>query len=132
MTQRFRSHWWSVALADGWEVTQHPECVTLTLHHSGGAFQVSAARKSDGPVEQDELLEIASGSYPLQSAPQRICFGDFAGYSTAFLEDGSYWRKFWLADGSVMIFATYNGPVGRRLLEEPQVLGMLETLRLED
>jgi hypothetical protein len=57
--------------------------------------------------------------------------GSFRGYATSYKEDYTYWQKLWLANGSLLVFVTYNGTESAWQSEKAEVLEMLASLRLK-
>lgn len=99
--------WWSLQLAPGWQGQQDKECYTITGGAGGGALQVSAARKADATVSDDELLSFAADlarPVPLGS----VSFGAFTGFEFAFTKDEIFWRRWFLRSEHVALFVTYN------------------------
>jgi hypothetical protein len=128
---RVGTAWWSLEPRAGWSAADDPECLTLTRSDQG-AFQLSAARRPEGAAELAELRHAAERERDLMGSPFPVVVGGFHGFSVSYSRDGVFWRRWWLARGRLWIFATYNGAPSARVLEEPEVEGMLATLRAED
>jgi hypothetical protein len=122
--------WWELSLAQGWAAQDDPECLSLTKSDDGGAFQLSAAVKSQGPIQQEEIKEFYQSRVPTQSKLQQASFGSFQGFVAHYIEDEAIWYKFWLANGSLLVFATYNGTEDAWMAEKDDIYAMLGSLRL--
>jgi len=120
---------WELYLAQGWAAQDDPECLTLTKSEQG-AFQLSSAVKTAGSIELDELREFHQSRIPAQSKLQAISFGSFQGLYTNFVEDDAVWHKYWLANASLLVFATYTGTEEAWIAEKNDVQKMLGSLRL--
>ncbi len=123
--------WWSLDLLNGWHATDEPECLTVVRDlQSGGAFQLSAARKDAGSISSAEVKAMASAAPELMGKPFTVRFGAFRGFSVAYADaTGTSWRRYWLAEGRLLVFATYNGPSTVREREVAGVEAMLTTLQ---
>jgi hypothetical protein len=132
MTSRVGRDWFSLEPKDGWQAEQHPECVTLTAAPEGGSFQLSAARKEASPISPAEVREMAALNRNVMGKAFPVVIGGFKGLSVRYQYEGSFWRRFWLAQGHLLVFATYNGPPEFSAAEEPAVEAMLGTLRAEN
>jgi hypothetical protein len=132
MIPRVGRDWFSLELRAGWKAEQHPECITLTASPAGGSFQLSAARKEASPVNRAEVRQMASHDSKLMGKAFPVAMSTFKGLSVRYQHEGAFWRRFWLAQGHLLVFATYNGPPEFRATEEPAVEAMLGTLRPED
>jgi hypothetical protein len=132
MTPRVGRDWFSLEPKAGWQAEQHPECVMLTAAPDGGSFQLSATRKEASPIKRAEVREMASLNQSLMGKAFPVAMGGFKGLSVRYQHEGSFWRRFWLAQGHLLVFATYNGPPEFSATEEPAVEAMLGTLRPEN
>jgi len=132
MTPRVGRDWFSLELSAGWKAEQHTECVTLTTSPDGGSFQLSAARKEASPINRAEVREMASHDATLMGKAFPVAMSSFKGLSVRYQHEGAFWRRFWLAQGHLLVFATYNGPPESSVAEEPAVEAMLGTLRPEN
>ena len=121
--------WWELELADGWKAEEHDECLTLTRSDEG-AFQVSAAVKSEGEVLPAEVEEQSREGAPNGAQSKALVAGSFTGIDVSYTEDGSVWHRFWLAAGNILLFATYNGQASAWEAEHSDVFQMLSSLRL--
>ena len=120
--------WWELRLLDGWSVTEHQECLTLTRSEHG-AFQLSAAVKKDGAILPNEVEAQSRKGTPETSRSIPFAAGKFSGFTTGYAEEKTYWQRFWLAHGNVLVFASYNGSQESWCAEQPDVYDMLATLR---
>jgi hypothetical protein len=132
MGPRVTRNLFSVEPSEGWHHQLDPECLTLTVSPEGGAFQLSAARKAAAPIALREVLEMASEEVNVTGTPVPVAFGAFTGFSVSYQRENSLRRRFWLAQGHLLVFATYNGSADVGAAEEPAVEAMLATLRPEN
>ncbi|WP_242165641.1 hypothetical protein [Lysobacter sp. M15] len=99
---------WSMDVPEIWTVTDDPECLTLELTEHG-ALQASSATKSSGAVSAEELYEFADGQEEDWGTPVPVTYGDFQGLVCAYEQGGFIWRRWFLSNGSTIVFVTYNG-----------------------
>lgn len=119
--------WWSLQLAPGWQGHQDEECYTIAGGAGGGALQISAARKADATVSDDELLSFAAdlpSPIPLGS----VSCGAFTGFEFAFTEDEIAWRRWFLRSEHIALFVTYNCNPTAVGADATEVDAMLRTL----
>ena len=121
--------WWELQLLDGWLVTEHPECLTLT-RSAHGAFQLSSAVKTQGTILPSEVEAQARKGTPETARSMPFEAGEFFGFTSGCEEGDTHWQRFWLAHRNILVFATYNGSPAAWRSEQPAVLAMLATLRL--
>ena len=127
---RIGSDSWSLDLAPGWTARQEADGVSITASARGGVFRLSAMRKSIGTVDEVELEEMASRS-PEMGLPRKVKVGEFSGFAVAYRNAEGLWRRYWLANGNVILLAHYLGPPSSFALEERSVRAMLGTLSRE-
>jgi hypothetical protein len=106
--ESYKSDWWSIALPAGWVRRADQECTTFTSTSSPGALQVSAARKPNGAVTIEDLQEFASNFANGTGSLQAIGLGAISGITAESVQNGRYWKKWWLKKGSTIVFLTYN------------------------
>lgn len=121
---RYKASWWSIELPAGWTGKEEEDCHTFESVSGVGALQISAHRKGDGAVSDDDLREFA-GDVPLRA----VGFGDVTGFRTRFSDDGTFWIQWWLRSEQTMVHATYNCALEeRREAEEALVERTLSSL----
>jgi hypothetical protein len=101
------SNWWSAHLPKDWHAEEDSECVTLSRNGFPSALQLSAARKENTLITDDELRDFAGSRLSTESA-SKANTGAFSGFYAERTEDGVFWREWWLRAGHLMIFASYN------------------------
>ena len=130
MTPDVSGEWWSLSLATGWEAEVDEYCVTIAQPDGVGALQVSAYKKRDGSIaSRDDLLEATElEPHQFQHLGELSC-GDFHGFQLVYAQGDVFWRRFWLANGEVMVFVTYNCEKQHQDQELAPVNEMLASLR---
>ena len=118
MLHSYISHWWSVQLPTNWLVEEGEECVSLYSPTGVGALQISAYRKDDGVVTDKLLLGFVNKEQNLQNAvPESVHCGELTGFTISHVEDGTFWQKWWIGKGRLLLFVTYNCKVENREVE---------------
>jgi hypothetical protein len=131
MTKRYKSAWWSVELPDTWKANKEEDCVTFTSENDVGALQISAYRREDKEVNNDELLHFAEDELVEGVELQDISCGEFTGLGISYLVDSNYWRKWWLWKGSLLLYVTYTCSAEKRFVEEEAVNQIMSSLKTE-
>ena len=122
---RYEASWWSLELPEGWSVHDDPECATFTSANLKGVLQLSAYRK-DLDIGDGELFEMADE----QPEPESVEIGLFTGLCNTRETEGLRRKKWWLARGRTLIFATYNGPLRSADAEIQATEELLKTLEV--
>jgi len=104
----YNSDWWSIDLPVGWVRREDQECTTFTSTSSPGVLQVSAARKPNGAVSVEDLQDFASDFVNGTGSFKAIGSGATSGITYESVQNGRYWKKWWLKKGSTIVFLTYN------------------------
>jgi hypothetical protein len=106
----FKSHWWSVNLPADWRIVEDNECITLSGRQFSSAVQISAARKETGFITDEDLREFASErlSKKISLSKENINITTFTGLYAERIQNGVFWREWWLRSGSIMLYVTYN------------------------
>src|SRR5262245_58775244 len=121
---------WSLAIAEGWESRNDPECLTFVRPDDIGALQISGALKDAGSVTDDDLAWMIEENPP--AAASRPCtVGAFVGVSQGYADGGRWWRRWFLRNGNLALFVTYNCTAQDAGVEDVDVDRMLSTLRIE-
>jgi hypothetical protein len=123
---------WSVA-TDGWFVDDHPECITLRPPEDDAALQISARHKTDGRIEPAEVRAMADRTAQQDGVEvlPAVC-GAFTGVTVTFSEGAYYWRRWWVANDTVLLFVTYNINSSGLDRHEAEVDAILRSLARED
>jgi hypothetical protein len=120
---------WSLEVSDEWSVTDHPECLSLTLSDEA-ALQVSSARKQDGVVAEQDLL-FQEEERELWGKWKPVQCGEFDGIVYEYSQEAIVWRRWFLRNGPILLFVTYNGTPEAAKREGAAVSTVLNTARAE-
>ena len=126
-----KSTWWALETA-GWSVDVSDESTALTPcdAEEEAALVISAYRKAAGTIAPEELWEMSGKGSPPSAARSEICCGDFHGYHARYDdEDGVHWRIWWLAQGALHVYATFNCMLPDAGKHDAALDWMLSTLR---
>ena len=127
--KEFESSWWSIELFPGWRAQQDDACTTISSETGVGALQISAYEHEGQPVTAQDLYELSEGQYPADAKANEGIFGQFKGLCVSFSANENYWRKWWLANHSLLLFVTYNCDVADRTREIESIEQMIATLK---
>ncbi len=129
MENIFESDWWSVQLPAGWEWEEDEDCIAFFSDDSVGALEVSACRKEDEAVNNNDLLEFIPAELREITEVAPVVIGEFTGFYAQYIEDDSYWRQWWLKVDRLMIYVTYNASTSDGTAEDAIVNEILSTLK---
>jgi len=118
---------WHLNLESNWQAEDSDECMTLFRPDGAGALQISAAIKDDGEVSEEELNEfiadcLGTGEFP------RVRLGAFLGRCTEYVAEETYWLKWCVSTGRLVLFVTYTCGFRDKDQERSDVGAMLSTL----
>jgi len=119
---------WSIDILPEWENEDDPECLTIYHPNGVGALQLSSAKKQEGSVTQEDLDFHTKQEW---GNPSKCTFGDFAGQAYKFVSEDSFWFWWILANGSVLLRASYNCEIQDKNVEIEEINNMLKTLKRE-
>jgi hypothetical protein len=122
----FSGVWWRISLPPGWSARQDEECVTFQGDPPIGALQISSARKSEGVVTDEDLMEFgASKKAHLSPATH----DRFSGFCAEYCKDGRSWNEWWLRCGDLLVYVTYNVELGSEEAERNAVTKIVASLK---
>ncbi len=107
----------------GWQYEADDDCLSLYNPVGVGATQISSHTREDREVSSQDLRDIAEVEnlspveFPLAS-----------GFTAEMIEDGCYWRKWWLRESKLMVLVTYNCDAEDRDIERQDVEDILVTI----
>jgi hypothetical protein len=123
----YQSDLWSIDLPTGWEAETDDKCTSIQASPSFGLLQISAARKPDGIVTDQDLNDFTSSVSP--TSMTQVSTAHLNGLTLERRDEGFYWREWWLRGGSTLIYATYNVRQSMKYKEQEHLQEMIESLR---
>lgn len=126
---KYCSNWWSVHLPSKWQAKEDKECVTLLGEHFQSALQISSARKENSAITDVDIKDFANGRISDMVAFHKVDIGVFCGFYAERIEDGIFWREWWLRSGNLLIYASYNVDEQFKASETAIVDGVIKSLR---
>lgn len=129
---RFDGDGWVAELAPNWESEEEEDCVAFFDPDGVGALEISTAHKEDGPIDAEELEEMATKCAPDGVELSACELGCWEGLSASFEDAGDAWRIWCVRSGSCALFITYNCNTDDRGTEDPVVDELLRSIRLLD
>jgi hypothetical protein len=115
-------------MRDGWQAYYDAECLTLEPFEKDAAFQLSAMVKAQGSITESEVEIQAHRIGAVSGPPIHAEFGGFNGWTVSYADKDVLWRRYWLALGNLLVFATLNGSSQSWQRRETDVEAMLSTL----
>ena len=125
----FITEWWRCNIPDDWKSDDSEGCATFTSKNGFGALQISAFKKEDREVTDEDLRDFASDHVNAGANLSSVSFGDFIGLYVAYsVEDQEFWCEYWLRSGQVMIYVTYNCLLSEKENELSTIEDILDSL----
>lgn len=124
----YNSRWWSVHLPAKWQTKEDKECVTIFGEHFQSALQISSARKDSSAVTDEDIKDFANGRICDAVAFHKVDFGPFSEFYLERIENGIFWREWWLRSGHLLIYASYNVDEQFKVSETAIVDGIIKSL----
>ncbi len=121
------SAWWVLEIPKHWYARDDAECVTFVPDTNIGALQISAYKKG-GEVTDEDLIEF-SGDLSGCTEHKRLKIYEFSGFTVIYSEGETYWKRWWLRSGEIMIFATYNCDLKEANRHADEVESIISTLK---
>lgn len=119
---------WRVELPPDWCAQNCRGNVAIYDPNGVGALQISSIRKQHEVTEAD--LRETAGGFPANADELRpIQVGEFVGLWCESQEAESYWVRWLIARGSVMLFITYNCAASERGRERDMLTRVLTSLK---
>ncbi len=129
---KYKSASWSINILDDWGLEESEDCVSIFSEENGvGVLQISSAKKEDGEVSEDDLIDITKRNSEDIKKAEKVVLGDFQGFAWEHHNNNEYWRKLTLYTGKIVLFITYNCDSKDKDIENAEVDKMLHSLRLE-
>jgi hypothetical protein len=126
---KFESSWWVAELPEDWLAETMDECASFSQKQGVGCLQISAYQNLDRSVAHEDLQEFSWEEMQEQPALHPVRCGSFTGFAIVQAADQEWWRKWWLRNGNLLLFVTYNCREESRGKEDAVVDSILETLK---
>jgi hypothetical protein len=132
MSSTFQSSLWQIVLPPSWRAQKCEHCVEFTQPEGAAALHISGACKQDGEVSDDETRTQLEEACPENTDMNPVQFGRFTGYGADYVDwnDDVYWSKWFVRNGRLLLFITYNCKRGDEELEITQVSQILSSLEV--
>lgn len=127
------TEWWTMALAPEWWADVEEDGTVLVADEDDvGCLEMTTLHKTDGDLGQAELRQIAAAESPAAAGWQAVTCGDFAGWSTRFIEEDAAVREWYLAAHGLLLFVSYSCDSDNRGMDDAAVDALLDTLALSE
>jgi hypothetical protein len=127
----YQSSLWQMTVLPPWQLQQVDQCVEITEPDGIGAIHISAARKHNGSVSESDLQDSAGQDLPDETELIPVSLGGFTGFSASYIDEhtDTFWKKWWLGSGPVMLYVTYSCDRGDEEFELAQAEEILNQLQ---
>ena len=124
----FETPLWSLRYPENWQAEEEDELLVLFDPQGVGELSISY-QQSEEPLSNEDLLGIADEDIEAGAEPDVVNVGQFSGIQFDYESEGEYWCEWYLANDDLLIFATYNCPVGDEEKELAAIEVVLSTLK---
>jgi hypothetical protein len=127
----FNNRVWSFNAPLPWRLEDCEDCVEITQPDGVGAMHISSARKQKGAVLDAEILSQLREDCPDGTEFEKVRCGDFVGYVGEYVDwhTDTFWKKWFVANRSDLLFITYNCKHGEEELEANEASNLLASIR---
>jgi hypothetical protein len=115
-----------------WAASEENDCVSFRSISHTGVLNVSAVRKPDGRVKDEDFSEFIGEPNHNCSAAEPIHAERYIGFTRKCAHNGVFLAEWWLAHGSVLVFITYAKTTETESTELDEVRRIVESLRIEN
>lgn len=123
---------WSIEYPWEWEAEQNEDCITFYNSDGIGALQISSYRK-DEQILESEVFDFAADAITDISKLRRIKEENYQGFTVAYIENKTFWKRYYIWQDKIMILVTYNCDAKDKDSEEiEEVERILKTLKLKN
>ena len=122
---------WKVRLLEGWtdkrEVAEH----LLIPPDGGGVLSIRTTKNKRGLTDKD-LRYLARDLIEDGYEPEGVKLGEFEGLAFRYEEDNSYWRQWYVRNGSLWLHINYDCPESDQGKHDAEIDKILATLLSTD
>ena len=127
-----QTQWWGIELPEEWAAQAEDDTVSLVDCDELGSIDISAIRRESGDVTRAELEALAQETIAAGHAAQEVSLGPLTGIGFEYLEQGEYWREWYLGRGPLLLLVTYNCDAEHRDFDRPLVDDILSTITINE
>lgn len=124
----FETSLWSMRYPESWQAEEDEDLLRLFDPQGEGELTISS-QQTDGPLSNEDLLNIADEDIQAGAEPDVVQIGEFSGIQFDYESDGEYWCEWYLVNDELLLFATYNCPIGTEDKELASIEIVLNTLK---
>ena len=124
-----QTEWWSLAVPPEWWAEAEEDSILVGDLDDVGCIEISTLHRENGSFTGEEVLTMARAEAPADCRWSDLRRGDFAGWHTSFVEDGTAIREWYLAAGGMLLFVTYSCDPENRGMDDAAVDEILDTLQ---
>lgn len=123
-----QTEWWCIGIPPEWWADRDDDIIVIGDTDDVGVIEISTLCKDSGNFDNAEIRRIALDNAETDCDWSDTRCGDFVGVYTTWLEEESAIREWYLADGNVLLFATYSCEPQQRGLDDAAVDEIMGTL----
>ena len=127
-----QTEWWIIDIPEEWQAEETEDGVSISDCDDVGSIDISAVKKEQGKVTEEDLREFAKDLIAVTDSPQQVSINRFSGLLFEYLEEGLAWREWYLACDDTLIYVTYHCEQSNRGLDDAAVDAIVSTLGLTE
>lgn len=127
-----QTNWWCVEIPDEWIAEHEEDVVTISDCDDVGDIDITAVKKEQDDINDDDLLAFAKAQIEKTTTPQLFETDAAKGFYFEYEDDGTAWREWYLAAGSLLIYITYNTDIENAGMDDVVVDQIIDTLLVLD
>lgn len=124
------TEWWTLAVPPEWWADTEEDSILVGDRDDVGCIEISTLHKEEGNFGPAELRAVAVGEPGEEWVWQEVTLGDFNGLRSAYVEEGTAIREWYVANGAMLLFITYSCDQDNRGMDDAAVDELLDTLQL--
>lgn len=122
---------WKATYPETWVMETEEDSVLLYDPDNGiGTLEITCFCKDDGPVEPQELLDLAADTIEAGARRMDVTMGDKKGLLFFYTEEETAWKEWYLAADNCVFFITYDCPEELEGAEDDELVEIIESLQL--
>jgi hypothetical protein len=122
------TEWWTLALPPEWWAEAEEDTILVGDRDDVGCLEFSSLHKEEGEFSAAEILAIAEAESEQELKWAEVSPGEFGGVSSAFVEEDTAIREWYVANGALLLFITYSCEAENGGMDDAAVDEILNTL----
>lgn len=122
------TEWWTMAIPPEWWADAEEDSILVGDRDEVGCIEISTMRKEEGDFESGAAKDIAQTESEESMEWQAVTLGEFQGYRSSYVEEGTAVREWYVTHDALLLFITYSCDEENRGMDDAAVDQILDTL----